>query len=101
HLKLADKYLAKSYIQHNPTVPTGRAGFVKFMSKYCKPHPIASTIKAPLISIVAERDMVVLAFANKKTDPKNPSKTYTTTWFDMFRLANGKIVEHWDPAIKH
>jgi len=27
-------------------------------------------------------------------------KPYTTTWFDMFRIANGKIVEHWDIARK-
>ena len=27
-------------------------------------------------------------------------KPYTTTWFDMYRIANGKIVEHWDSALK-
>lgn len=27
HLELAEKYLAESYIQHYPRVPTGRAGF--------------------------------------------------------------------------
>jgi predicted SnoaL-like aldol condensation-catalyzing enzyme len=29
-----------------------------------------------------------------------PERTYTTTWFDMFRVVDGKIVEHWDPATK-
>jgi hypothetical protein len=33
-------------------------------------------------------------------DPGIPGETYTTTWFDMFRIADGKIVEHWDPAQK-
>ncbi|MDN5923900.1 MAG: nuclear transport factor 2 family protein [Xanthomonadales bacterium] len=100
HLDQADKYLSKGYIQHNPTVPTGRAGFVTFLSQYCQPKPIASTIQAKLISIVAERDMVVLSFANQHADPKHPGKTYTSTWFDMFRIADGKIAEHWDPQLK-
>ncbi len=31
-------------------------------------------------------------------DPKNPGKTYTTTWFDMWRFVDGKADEHWDGA---
>src|SRR5438552_1867497 len=36
HLELANQYLAEDYIQHNPNVPTGRAGFVGFFSKFSK-----------------------------------------------------------------
>ena len=25
---------------------------------------------------------------------------YTTTWFDMWRIKDGKADEHWDPATK-
>jgi predicted SnoaL-like aldol condensation-catalyzing enzyme len=42
----------------------------------------------------------VLAFGREMTEPKDPKKTYTTTWFDMFRIENGKLAEHWDPALK-
>ncbi|MBV8467304.1 MAG: ester cyclase [Burkholderiales bacterium] len=100
HLDLADKYLTESYIQHNPNVPTGRAGFVSFFSTFAKPHAIAPTVQAPLISIVAEGDYVVLSFVEPKADPQNKGKTYNTTWFDMFRIEHGKIAEHWDPAVK-
>ena len=47
------------------------------------------------MSIVAERDIVILAFAKQHAGPNDPSQHYTTTWFDMFRVADGKIVEHW------
>lgn len=100
HLELADKYLAESYIQHNPNVPSGRAGFVGFFSKFSQPKPIEASVKAPLVSIVAEGDLVILSFAHEHADPKDPTQKYTTTWFDMFRITDGKIAEHWDAARK-
>jgi len=100
HMELAEKYMAESYVQHNPNVPTGRAAFVDFFSKVAKPKPIEPKIKAPLVAVVAEGDLIVLAFAREGTDPKDATKKYTTTWFDMFRIENGKIAEHWDPATK-
>src|SRR6476661_8465169 len=33
HLELAPKYQAQDYIQHNPNVNTGRAGFIDFFTK--------------------------------------------------------------------
>jgi predicted SnoaL-like aldol condensation-catalyzing enzyme len=100
HMELADKYMAESYIQHNPNVATGRAPFIEFFSKRVKPQPIEAKVKAPLVAIVADGDIVVLSFVREGADPKDPAKKYTTTWFDMFRLESGKIAEHWDPAPK-
>ena len=99
-LQLADKYMAESYIQHNPTVPTGRAGFVEFFSRFSKPQPVKPQVGAPLVAITAEGDLVVFSFVREQPDPKDASKKYTTTWFDMFRIENGKIAEHWDPATR-
>ena len=100
HMDLAEKYMAESYIQHNPNVPTGRAAFVEFFSKLSGPKPIEAQVKAPLVALVAEGDFVVLSFVRELPDPKDPAKKYTTTWFDMFRLEGGKIAEHWDGAQK-
>ena len=100
HMDLAEKYMAESYIQHYPNVPTGRAAFVEFFSKLSGPKPIEAQVKAPLVALVAEGDFVVLSFVRELPDPKDPTKKYTTTWFDMFRLEGGKIAEHWDGAQK-
>mgnify|MGYP000949971638 FL=1 len=100
HLELADKYMAETYIQHNPLVATGRAAFVEFFGRFKKPGPIAPKVAAPLVTITAEGDIVVLSFVREVKDAKDPTKTYTTTWFDMFRIENGKIAEHWDPATR-
>ncbi|MEO6279985.1 nuclear transport factor 2 family protein [Roseateles sp.] len=100
HMERVDRYLAESYIQHNPSVPTGRAGFVAVFSQIAMPKPIEDRVKAPLVAITAEGDLVILSFVREQPDPKDPAKKYTTTWFDMFRIENGKIAEHWDPATK-
>lgn len=100
HLDKADQYLTEDYIQHNPNVPTGRDGFVELFSQYSQPKPVQDEITSPLVSIVAERDMVILSFVKEYKEANDDSKTYTTTWFDMFRIENGKIAEHWDPAQK-
>lgn len=101
HMELADKYMAESYIQHNPNVATGRAAFIEVFSKRVKPQPIEAKVKAPLVAIVADGDLVVLSFVKEGVDPKDATKKFTTTWFDMFRLESGKIAEHWDPAVRN
>ena len=98
HVDRTPQYLAESYIQHNPNVPTGRAAFMEFFSRF-PAEPIKDSID-DLVSIVAERDLVVLAFRRELPDLAREGQTYTTTWFDMFRIADGKIVEHWDYGTK-
>ena len=98
HMELADKYMAESYMQHNPNVPTGRAAFIEFFSRFSKPKPIEARVKAPLVAITAEGDLVILSFVREAADPKDATKKYTTTWFDMFRIEGGRIAEHWDAA---
>lgn len=98
----ADQFIAEDYIQHNPNVASGRAPLVNFLSNFVQPSPIEDTIPG-LVSIVAEGDLVVLSFVREYGDPRDPgdpAKAYTTTWFDMFRVEDGMIVEHWDSSLK-
>jgi predicted SnoaL-like aldol condensation-catalyzing enzyme len=45
-------------------------------------------------------NLVVVSLVSELPDPADSSKKYTTTWFDMFRIENGKIAEHWDSAVR-
>ncbi len=100
HLDLAPQFMAETYIQHNPNVPTGRQGFIDFFSTFKKPQPIVDSIRGPLITIVGEGNLVVLVFKRQLPDPKDPTKKYMTTDFEMLRVENEKIAEHWDNALK-
>jgi len=100
HTELAPKYMTENYIQHNPNVPTGREAFIAFVNKFKKTQDIADKVTKPLVSITAEGDLVVLTFVSEVKDPDDATKTYTTTWFDMFRVENGKVAEHWDNMLK-
>ena len=98
HVERAAEYLAEGYVEHNPNVATGRAAFTDFVGQSPR-EEVKATID-DLVSIVAERDLVVLAFRRELPDLENEGQTYTTTWFEMLRVADGKIVEHWDYGTK-
>jgi len=98
HLDEADKYMRQDYMQHNPNAETGIAGFKAYFSKLGGPLPIEPKIKREVISIVAQGDLVAVSFVQDNKDSKG--QPYKTTWFDMFRIQDGKIAEHWDSATK-
>lgn len=84
----AEKYLSEGYIQHNPHVATGRQPFIDFFVPFFAKNPEA---RSEIKRIVAEGDLVVLHVHSKgkKSDRGNAI-------VDIFRVENGKIVEHWD-----
>lgn len=99
HLDEAGKYMKDDYIQHNPNADTGIEGFKAYFTKLGGPQPVQDTVPG-LVAIQAEGNFVTLSFVREMPDPKNKDQKYTTTWFDMFRIDNGKIAEHWDVATK-
>jgi predicted SnoaL-like aldol condensation-catalyzing enzyme len=101
HLDETGKYQAEDYIQHNPNVNTGRAGFVTFFSKFSKPkNPIPEKLANPPVAMGAKGDYVWLIWETEQKDPRDPSKTYHSNSFDVLRIQNGKVQEHWDSAMK-
>src|SRR5579864_3483067 len=95
----ADKWLTERYIQHNPLAASGRAGVVKFFeSMHRKREEPCGELWAPVVAVLAEGDLVTVVTAAERKDSKG--QPYTTTWFDMWRIVDGKADEHWDPQMK-
>jgi len=97
---LAPQFFTPSYIQHNPNVATGRDSLVAYIKKTRPVRPMAETITFPVISMIAEGDMVMVAVVTFEPEPEQPGKKYATTHFDLYRIENGKIAEHWDHVPK-
>jgi predicted SnoaL-like aldol condensation-catalyzing enzyme len=93
---LAPQFFAEDYIQHNPNVATGRDAFVAYIKQTRPARPIEPTITFPVISIMAEGDLVMVAVVSYAPDPEKAGAKYANTHFDLFRIENGKIAEHWD-----
>jgi len=100
HEELADRYLDAGFIEHNPNAAPGREGFKAYFAARAE-LPVEASIRAPVVAMVAEGDLVVLATMQEHPHPSRAGRTYTTTWFDMFRVVDGRLAEHWDAAPKH
>ena len=84
----ASAYFGPRYTQHNPTAPDGPEGFQKFIGflkdKFPRSH---SEIKR----VFADGDFVIL-HVHAVREPGTRGNAIV----DIFKLENGKIVEHWD-----
>jgi predicted SnoaL-like aldol condensation-catalyzing enzyme len=84
----AAKYLGARYVQHNPSAADGAEGFRGFLQflrdKFPNSH---SEIKR----VFADGDFVIL-HVHAVREPG----TRGVAIVDIFKLENGKIVEHWD-----
>jgi predicted SnoaL-like aldol condensation-catalyzing enzyme len=90
----APKFLRPDYIQHNPQVPTGLKGFMDtFRERFAQKLP--GDYKRELLNVVGDNDMVVVYVRQTWTSSKD-GQHHQALGFDMFRLQDGMIAEHWD-----
>ena len=86
----AAKYFGPKYIQHNPGAPDGTEAFEAFVNFLKEKFPNShSEIK----KVFADGDFVVL-HVHAVREPGTRGRAIV----DIFRLEDGKIVEHWDVA---
>lgn len=75
------------YLQHNPQVADGLEGFGAFMQQMAEQNITMAYTSTPLV--VAEGNFVLTG--SEGSFAGNP-----TAFYDLFRLEDGLIVEHWD-----
>lgn len=81
-----DRYFGPTYIQHNPSVADGLEGLRALAVSLAK----SPEFKVTPHRVIADGDLVVLHSTYAGFGP------VPLVAFDIFRVANGRIVEHWD-----
>ncbi len=87
-VKAAAEMITERYIQHNPQVPTGKAGFLQAVPGFYQMFP---DLKWELKHIWADGDYVIVHSHYQFAKEGNGSAVV-----DIFRIKDGKIDEHWD-----
>ena len=84
----AAEIVSEDYKQHNPEVPDGKKPFVDYFSQFFKETPQS---KARIVRTATSGDLVWL-----QVHSTNAPNDRGQAVLDIFRVKNGKIVEHWD-----
>jgi predicted SnoaL-like aldol condensation-catalyzing enzyme len=84
----ASRYLGSAYRQHNPTAADGAEGLRSFIDFLKARFP---NQRGEIKRVIAEGDLVVLHVHSTRGDD-TPGRAIV----DIFRIENGKVVEHWD-----
>ncbi|BFV55005.1 nuclear transport factor 2 family protein [Kitasatospora sp. CMC57] len=83
---LTDFISTETYLQHNPEAADGLDGFGAAAAKWGEQGK--NLVYKTVHKVVAEGDLVLLQSEGEFGVP--------VAYWDLFRVANGKIVEHWD-----
>jgi predicted SnoaL-like aldol condensation-catalyzing enzyme len=86
NIGVIDKYIDENYIQHNPTLPDGKEALKNAAKAWFTGAPKQ---KVDIQHLSADGDLVFI-----HTRAIMGDKTFSV--IDIFRLDNGKIMEHWD-----
>ena len=84
----AAKFFGPRYVQHNPTAPDGPEGFKAFLGFLREKFPDS---RGEIKRVFADGDYVIL-HVHSVRDKGSLGRAIV----DIFKLENGKIVEHWD-----
>jgi predicted SnoaL-like aldol condensation-catalyzing enzyme len=89
-LDAAEQYFRADYIQHNPLVPTGRAGLVGYVKAFREQFPQQNI---QILRVIGDGDLVVVHALWEVSGPQKRMKIFIA---DIFRVQEDKLAEHWD-----
>jgi len=98
-LSAIDRFLAPDFIEHNKNIPAGAAGRKQFVTAVLAAF---SDYHAEVEEVVADGDIVVarVQWTGTQDGPfqgRPPTNRKLRFWTaDFFRVADGKLAEHWD-----
>jgi predicted SnoaL-like aldol condensation-catalyzing enzyme len=83
---LTDYISTETYAQHNPEAADGLDGFGAAVAKWAEQGK--NLVYKKIHKVIAEGDFVLVQSEGEFGTP--------VAYYDLFRVQNGKIVEHWD-----
>jgi len=83
-----DRYVAPDYIQHNPDTADGAEPAIAVLEGFQQQFPAFSYE----VKRIASEDDIVFLHVHGKTSPDDLGAAIV----DIFRIEDGRIVEHWD-----
>ncbi len=86
--KAVADHFGDRYVQHNPEAADGAEAFIGFVHWLRGEYP---QLHLDIKRVIAEDDMV-MTHSHLILVPGQPGRALA----DLFRLENGKVVEHWD-----
>jgi steroid delta-isomerase-like uncharacterized protein len=98
-LDAIDRYYAEDYRDHNPQVPPGRTGYRAFFTPLLAAFP---DWRGTVHDLIAEGDKVVARTTWQGTHQDDllgipaTGRQVDYAAIDIFRIADGRIAEHWD-----
>jgi predicted SnoaL-like aldol condensation-catalyzing enzyme len=85
-----ERYFADAFVQHSPDITAGKAALIAYERDHAASRA-AEGRKVEIARVIADGDFVLThSRVTTNADPRGVARV------DLYRVANGSIVEHWD-----
>jgi predicted SnoaL-like aldol condensation-catalyzing enzyme len=95
HANAVERFFSANFQQHSPVVRNGRDALREHVAANIERQNTIPDMIPDLVTLIAERDFVVLAQVSHYLEPDGSGATYTSTRFDVFRIEGGQIAAQW------